>query len=258
MCSLEALTMVQQLQKRLSLFDLDIDNLSLSELLAELKSGIVFTPNVDHVMRLKRDQAFRQVYSIADYRLCDSKILMYAARFLGKPIREKLSGSDLFPAFYRYHRDNLAVRMFLLGAEPGVAAQAALAINTKVGREMVVGTYSPTIGFEQNRSETAEILERVRRSGATVLAIGLGSPKQETWIYQHRQALAQVKIFFAIGATIDFEAGYKPRAPKWTSDVGLEWFYRLLTEPRRLWKRYLFGILPFAWLVLKEKFSVGR
>jgi N-acetylglucosaminyldiphosphoundecaprenol N-acetyl-beta-D-mannosaminyltransferase len=247
--------MVQHLRKRLSLFDIDIDNLSLSELLAELKSGIVFTPNVDHVMRLKHDRVFRQAYSIADYRLCDSKILMYAARFLGKPIREKLSGSDLFPAFYHHHRHNLAVRIFLLGAGPGIAAQAAVAINTKVGREMVVGTYSPPIGFETDRLETGKILGRVRRSGATVLAIGLGSPKQETWIYQHRQALAQIKIFFAIGATIDFEAGHKPRAPKWTSDVGLEWLYRLLTEPRRLWKRYLLGILPFTWLVLKEKFS---
>jgi N-acetylglucosaminyldiphosphoundecaprenol N-acetyl-beta-D-mannosaminyltransferase len=250
--------MVQQLRKRLSLFDLDIDNLSLSEFLAELTAGIVFTPNVDHIMRLKHDREFRQAYSIADYRVCDSKILIYAARFLGQPIREKLSGSDLFPAFYQHHRHNPAVRIFLLGAAPGVAAEAAVQINGKVDRQMVVGTYSPPLGFEADRAETAKILERVRRSGATVLAVGLGAPKQEKWIYQHRQALSQIKIFFAIGATLDFEAGHKARAPKWISEVGLEWFYRLATEPRRLWKRYLLGILPFTWLVLQEKFSGKR
>jgi exopolysaccharide biosynthesis WecB/TagA/CpsF family protein len=142
-----------------------------------------------------------------------------------------------------------------LGAEDGVAHQAQVKINQKVGRQMIVDVYSPPFGFEKDEQECQAIIQRIKDSGATVLAVGLGAPKQEKWIAQYREQLPTIKIFLAIGATIDFEAGYKPRSPKWMSEVGLEWLYRLLSEPRRLWKRYLVDSLPFFWLILKQKFE---
>jgi len=144
----------------------------------------------------------------------------------------------------------------LLGSGEGVAKKAKERINQKVGREIVVGAYSPSFGFEKNESECQKIVDLIEESGATVLAIGVGCPKQEKWIFKYKDQLKNIKIFLAIGATIDFEAGAKPRAPKPVSQLGLEWLYRLLSEPRRLWKRYLVDDLPFFWLLIQQKLNL--
>jgi N-acetylglucosaminyldiphosphoundecaprenol N-acetyl-beta-D-mannosaminyltransferase len=236
----------------IKLLNTDLDNLPMTELLQQLKRGVVFTPNVDHLVRLQRDQSFFEAYQIADYRTCDSKILHYVSRWLGTPICEKISGSDLFPAFYWHHRQNKAIKIFLLGAAEGVAAEAQRRINAKVGREVVVGAHSPSYGFEKNEAECQMLVDLVNQSGATVLAVGVGSPKQEKFIYQYRQQFQTIDIFLAIGATIDFEAGNISRAPKWSSELGLEWLYRLLSEPKRLWRRYLVEGPLFFWYLLLQ------
>ncbi|MEL6327773.1 MAG: WecB/TagA/CpsF family glycosyltransferase [Cyanobacteria bacterium J06626_23] len=238
---------------KVNLLNVDIDNLSKDELLAALDRGVVFTPNVDHLMKLRRDSAFRQAYQSADFKVCDSQILLYASRFLGTPIRAKISGSDLLPLFCQHHRCNPDIRIFMLGAREGIARQAQQAINARVGREMVVAAHSPSFGFEKNAQECRDIVEMIRASSANVLVVGLGAPKQEKWIAQYRTHLPNIDVFMAVGAAIDFEAGYKPRAPQFVSELGLEWLYRMLSEPRRLWKRYLFDDLPFVWLVMQEK-----
>lgn len=229
-----------------------IDNLTMSELLTQLTQGVVFTPNVDHLVRLQRDREFFDAYGNADFRTCDSKILYYVSRLLGSPIREKISGSDLFPAFYWHHRQNKDVKIFLLGAAEGVAARAQQRINAKVGREIIVGAHSPSYGFEKNEAECQQIIDLINQSDATVLAVGVGSPKQEKFICKYRDQFKHIKIFMAIGATLDFEAGNVSRSPKWISEMGLEWLHRLLAEPRRLWKRYLVEGPAFFWYALLQ------
>jgi len=242
--------------KQINLLNISIDNLSTRELLEELKTGgIVFTPNVDHLIKLQKDQEFYQAYNHAKYKICDSQILYFASKFLGTPLKEKISGSDLFPAFYKYYKNDLNIKIFLLGAATGVAKKAQNNINTLVGRNMIVAAYSPSFDFEKNPKECQQIIDAINNSGATVLAIGVGAPKQEKWIVKYKEQMPNIKIFLAIGATLDFEAGYKKRSPKWMSEVGLEWFYRLLAEPQRLWKRYLVESLPFFWLLLQQKFK---
>lgn len=235
--------------------NVNLDNLTMSELLAQLSNfgGFVVTPNVEHLVKLQTDTDFLKVYNIAQYRVCDSKILYYVSKILNNPIKEKISGSDLFPAFCEYNKDNENVKLFLLGAEAGVARKAQININQKVGRQIVIDTYSPAFGFENDRSECEKIIERINQSGATALAVGLGAPKQEKWIAKYKNKLTNIKVFLAIGAAIDFEAGYKPRSPKWMSKVGLEWFFRLACEPQRLWKRYLVESLPFFLCVIQQK-----
>ena len=98
----------------------------------------------------------------------------------------------------------------------------------------------------------------INQSEATVLAVGVGAPKQEKWIYKYKNFLPNIKIFLAIGATIDFEAGNIKRAPKIVSNLGFEWLYRLLSEPKRLWKRYLVDALPFFWLILQQKLNLYK
>ncbi|MBW4661670.1 MAG: WecB/TagA/CpsF family glycosyltransferase [Drouetiella hepatica Uher 2000/2452] len=234
------------------LLNASIDNLSMPELLENLNQGVVYTPNVDHLVKLQTDREFFEAYKAADFKTCDSKVLFYVSKFIGSPIREKISGSDLFPAFYCHHKNNLDIKIFLLGAREGVAAEAQRRINARVGRPIIVGAHSPSFGFEKNEEECHQLIKLVNESGATVLALGVGAPKQEKFIHRYRESFEHVKIFMAIGATIDFEAGNVARAPKWISELGLEWLYRLVSEPRRLWKRYLVEGPTFFWFVLLQ------
>jgi exopolysaccharide biosynthesis WecB/TagA/CpsF family protein len=242
--------------RQVDILNVTIDNFSIAELLEKLESGVVLTPNVDHLMKLQKDREFYEIYSRADYKICDSQILIYAARFLGTPLKEKISGSDFFPLFCEHHRHNEDMKIFLLGGADGVADRAKSRINNRVGREIIIAAHSPSFGFEKNEQECLEIVERINQTKATVLAIGVGAPKQEKWIYQYKHKLTHVKIFLAVGATIDFEAGSIKRAPKWMSQAGVEWLFRITCDPRRLWKRYLIDDLPFFWLLLKQKFGL--
>jgi N-acetylglucosaminyldiphosphoundecaprenol N-acetyl-beta-D-mannosaminyltransferase len=243
--------------RQVNLLNLTINNITMVELLENLRvGGIVFTPNVDHVMKLQKNQDFYLVYQEADYRVCDSKVLMYISSFLRTPIQEKISGSDLFPAFYKYYQHDDQIKIFLLGAEADVVKIAQKKINSKVGRNIIVAAHSPSFGFDKNEEECQEIVKLINSSDATVLAIGVGAPKQEMWIAKYRKQLKNIKVFLAIGATINFEAGNIKRSPQWMSEVGLEWLYRLLSEPQRLWKRYLLDAIPFFWLIVKQRFQL--
>lgn len=241
---------------KVKLLNLYMDNFTLNELLSGLSVGVIFTPNADHFIKLQKDKDFYFSYQTAEYVLCDSKIVQWASGFLGTPIKEKISGSDLFPAFYTYHKDNSDIKIFLLGAAKGVAQKAAENINQKIGREIVISYWSPSYGFEKNENECLQIVQQINDSGATVLAVGVGTPKQEKWVAKYKNQMPNIKIFLAIGATIDFESGLVKRANKWVSELGLEWFYRLMSEPKRLWKRYLIDDIHFFGLILKQKLGL--
>jgi N-acetylglucosaminyldiphosphoundecaprenol N-acetyl-beta-D-mannosaminyltransferase len=244
--------------EKISIFNIEIHNLSMNEALNCIHDGFIVTPNVDHLMRLQKDQDFFEAYNSADYRLCDSQVLMRSAQFLGLNFKERLSGVDFFAAFCDFHRDNTGIRIFLLGGATASPHQAAQKINQQANRELVVGGYSPPFGFEYDVDECQSIIHKIQRSGATVLVVGVGAPKQEKWIAKHRSQLPSIRIFMALGATIDFEAGSLPRAPRWSQQLGLEWLYRLLSEPKRLWQRYLIQDPPFFGLLLKQRLGVYR
>ena len=221
---MELLVFQQPEQKEINILNVAIDNIGMNELLSRLRNGgVVFTPNIDHLVKLQKDQKFFEVYSQADYRVCDSQLLLLAARFLGTPLKEKVSGSDLFPAYCKFYAKDDSVKVFLLGGKEGAAQTAQQKINQQAGRQMIVETYCPPMGFEHDPEECAKIIQIINESGANVLAVGVGAPKQEKWIAQHKDELSnEVKTFLAIGATIDFEAGITNRAPNWISQAGLE------------------------------------
>lgn len=241
-----------KMERRTTILNVSIHSIKKDELLSRLKSGVVFTPNVDHLIKLQRDKDFYETYKKADWILCDSRILFLFSKLLKTPILETIAGSSLFPAFYNYHKENTDIKIFLLGAASGVAAQAMRQINEKVGREIVVGAHSPTYGFENDDEECSGIVEMINTSDANVLLVGLGAPKQENWIVKYKDKLANIKIFFALGATIDFEAGNISRAPMTLQRLGLEWLYRLVNEPKRLWRRYLVEDISFFYYFLLQ------
>ena len=241
-----------------NILNIQVDNLSMNEAMRKIHDGFIVTPNVDHLIHLQKDEDFFNAYESADYRFCDSQIIIQMSRFLGTPIKEKITGSDFFPRFCQFHSSNADIRIFLLGGASDSPDLAAKNINDRVGNTIVIGGYSPPFGFEHDPQECARIITLIKESGATVLAVGVGAPKQEKWIATYRYRLPSIKIFMAIGATIDFEAGNLLRAPRWTQEMGLEWLYRLLSEPGRLWQRYLINDPPFFWLILKQRIGLYR
>lgn len=239
-------------KSKVKILNLSIDNLSMSELLRELKTGVVFTPNVDHLIKVQKDRDFLKCYEVADYKVCDSQLILFISWILGSKLKERVAGSDLFPAFCKHHRNNEEIKIFLLGAAEGVAAKAQRKINAKIGRKIIVEAHSPSFGFEKNEEECLRIIEKINNSEATVLAVGVGAPKQEKFIHKYKDQFHNIKIFMGIGATIDFEAGKFNRPPKFIRNIGMEWLYRLLSDPKRLWKRYLIEDVPFFWLILQQ------
>ena len=231
--------------KSIQLLNISIQSIKQIELLKRLKKGVLITPNVDHLVKLQKDKEFYNVYQQAEWVVCDSKILYLLSKLLKNPLPEAIPGSSFFTAFYEYHKDDPNCKIFLLGAAEGIAAKAQRNINKKVGREIVVGAHSPSYGFEKKPEECEELIRIVNASGANVLLVGVGAPKQEKWIMKYRDRMPNIDIFMGLGATIDFEAGTLKRAPIFWQKIGMEWLYRCLKEPKRLFKRYFIDDMKF-------------
>jgi len=233
------------------------DDLSMDDLLARLAStgGVVFTVNPDHLYHLQHNPEFLRAYRSADIITVDSHYVRLALRAQGRAVVNRLPGSDIVPAFCARQAHDERTRIFLLGARPGVAQAAREAINRKAGRELVVGAHGPSMNFVDDAAEIDSVLEMIQASGADVLLVGLGAPKQEIWIYRVRHRLPQVRVMMGIGATLDYEAGAVKRAPVPLRRLGLEWAYRVASEPRRYLMRYVRSS-KFLWWMLMDR--LGR
>lgn len=238
--------------KNIDFLNIKIQVTTQQELLRNLKKGALITPNVDHLVKLQKDEDFYRVYQQAEWVVCDSKILYLMSKLLKEPLPEAIPGSSFFTAYYMYHKDDSNCKIFLLGAAEGIAEKARQNINKKVGREIVVGAHSPSYGFEKNKKECEELVRIVNESGANVLLVGVGAPKQEKWIMKYRDRMPNVDVFMALGATIDFEAGTLKRAPEIWQKCGMEWLYRALKEPKRLFKRYFVDDMQFFYYFGKQ------
>lgn len=240
------------------MLNVDILSCTQKELLSQLHKGVLVTPNVDHLVKLQSDKEFYEVYQQAEWVVCDSKILYLLSKLLKHPLPEAIPGSCFFTAFYQFHKNDLNCKIFLLGAKDGVAVKAMERINEKVGRKMVVGAHSPSFGFEKDKKECEELVRIVNASGANVLLVGVGAPKQEKWIMKYRNQMPSIDIFMALGATIDFEAGTLKRAPVFWQKMGMEWLYRFLKEPKRLFKRYFVDDMQFFYYFTKQLLGIYK
>ncbi|NMF04828.1 WecB/TagA/CpsF family glycosyltransferase [Clostridium beijerinckii] len=241
---------------RITFLNTEIDNLTMSEAIGEIdklvinrKPSYIVTPNVDHIVKLEKDEEFKEVYKNADLILTDGMPLIWISKMKSTPIKEKVSGSDLFPKVCELAAKK-GHKIFLLGAAEGVAAKAAENLKKKYAGLNIVGTYSPSYGFEKKEDEIEKIIKIINEVKPDILAVGLGAPKQEKFLYKYREKL-KVPVSLAIGASIDFEAGNIERAPVFMQKCGLEWFYRLCKEPKRMFKRYLVDDLKIFYIALK-------
>lgn len=218
-----------------------------------VKSSYVVTPNADVVVQLQRDKEFRRIYDHADLVLVDGMSLIWAGKYLKTPFREKVSGSDLFVELCRSCAKK-GHSVYFMGARPGVAQKASEVLQKRFPGLKVAGTYSPSFGFDKKEDENKMIVQMIRDAKPDILFLGLGSPKQEKWIDKYRHDV-QVPVSISVGISFDYVAGTVRRAPVFMQHVGLEWFWRLLMEPKRLWRRYLVDDPVFFSMVWKQKVS---
>lgn len=246
--------------QRIRLFDFEIDAVCMNYAIARILSWadddsgpcrFVVTPNVDHTVMLRDHDGLRQVYENAHLVLADGFPIVLASKLVKKPLPERVAGSELVPDLFAAIPKGSSLRVFLLGAAPGVADRAAGVIHRRWPRVQVVGTYSPPIGFENDVEEEARILNRLELANPQIIVVGLGAPKQELWVHKHYQRM-HGRVALCVGATIDFIAGEKAQAPIWMRRSGLEWIHRVASEPRRLAKRYAKDAWVFPQLVWRE------
>lgn len=201
----------------------------------------------------KRELHFDKAVQVMD---TDGKPLLWIAKWYGTPIKEKISGSDLFPLLCDMAAKK-EYKMFFLGAAEGVAAKAAENLAKRYKGLQVVGTYSPPYGFEKNPEEMDKIKGMIKEAKPHILIVGLGCPKQEKFMYHHCEELG-VPISFGLGASFDFEAGNIKRAPRWMADHGLEWLFRITQDPKRMAKRYLVDDRKILGLAIKYRKVTGK
>lgn len=235
-----------------------IDNVTKEEAISHIEYcirnrmiGQVITPNVDQIVRIEWDKYFKKICESCELLLVDGHPLIWTAKYYGQPFKEKICGSDLMPELCQVAAKK-GYSVFLLGAAPGVAQKAADKLKKIYPKLKVAGVYSPPLGFENNPNELDYINKMLFDSKADMLFVGMGVPKQDIFIYENMHKY-QIPMSFSIGGTIDFIAGEQKRAPVWMRKIGFEWFYRLLTNPKKMFKRYLIDDIKFFALVKKYK-----
>jgi N-acetylglucosaminyldiphosphoundecaprenol N-acetyl-beta-D-mannosaminyltransferase len=241
--------------QRLRIGEVPIDVLTFEQALDAIvalathgRGGYVVTPNIDHVVLADSNLDFRDAYEKASLSLVDGMPLLWASRLLGVPLPQKISGADLVePLMQRAAKEGL--RVYLLGAGPGVAQKAGEVLHARYGVN-IVGFDAPMLSLSPDASETHDALERVRAARPHLLLVAFGAPKQEILMSRFRDVYAPA-VALGIGASLDFIAGTVQRAPKWMSNNGLEWAYRLTREPKRLWRRYLVNDPKFVAILAK-------
>lgn len=241
---------------RLSVGGIGFDDVSMTQavesILAMVRKGthpaMVCTGNLDHLVLLDKDAAFRDIYAAADLVLADGWPVLLLSRQAadangGRVLQERVTGSDLFWELGRAS-EVTGVRLFFLGGMPGAADAAAGKLAERFPGVNVCGTYCPPRETFHTDEEQAHIESLIRAAAPDVLLVGLGAPKQEKWIAAHKHRLG-VPVSIGVGGSFEMAAGVVKRAPQWVQRFGLEWAFRLLQDPSRLASRYLQKDLPF-------------
>jgi N-acetylglucosaminyldiphosphoundecaprenol N-acetyl-beta-D-mannosaminyltransferase len=213
-----------------------------------VKSGnigqYVCTGNLDHLLLLQKDELFRSIYAKADLVVADGMPVVWLSRLSGEtPLRERVAGSDLFWQLARVsHKED--IRLFFLGGSPGAAERAAENVRRRYPDVKICGIYCPPHEKFGTPEEEARIQATIKAAQPDILLVGFGAPKQEKWIVRNREIL-EVPVCIGVGGTFEMAGGIVRTAPKWVQRSGMEWLYRMAQDPRRLWRRYIAGDLPF-------------
>jgi N-acetylglucosaminyldiphosphoundecaprenol N-acetyl-beta-D-mannosaminyltransferase len=248
------------MSERITLMGCSIDNLSMEETQQTIE-GFIHTGkphqhvvvNVDKLVKASRDPELRQIINDCALVNVDGMPVVWASRLLGKPLKERVAGVDLFEALMRRAGEK-GWRVFLLGAKEEVVSKVAATYQHKYPQLVLAGYRN---GYWKGEVEEAQVVEQIRDARPDLLFVAISSPKKEQFLGRWQ---AEMKIPFAmgVGGTFDVAIGHVKRAPVWMQKSGLEWFYRFLQEPRRMFRRYFIEDMAFVWLFIKEAASGRR
>lgn len=234
----------------------------------DTRSRYVATANIDFIVNIfgwgfgkPKNPDLLRCLRVADLVTPDGMPIVWLSRLLNRSLKERVTGADLVPLLAQ-HSSKKKFSIFMLGGGPGVVQKAAEVLQQRYPGFVLAGHNSPMIQVEgqtlgQVRQQSETVIREINASGADLLLIALGTPKQELWFDRVRNQLT-VPVCIGVGATFDFIAGTVSRAPCWMQKWGLEWFYRLTQEPSRLWKRYLMGGIQFLALIALSPLSNKR
>ncbi len=217
---------------------------------SSVTTQVCITPT-NSILAARKQLSVQAIYNAADWVICDGMPVKWAASFLGTPIAERITGLDLLPDLIDLaHQKSFS--LFLLGASPGVGEQLKNKIEVEFPNCQVKGIYVPPFMAVFSETENKRMLDVVNQSQADILLVSLTAPKQDIWIAEHKQLL-KVPLSIGIGGAFEVMAGLVPRAPKWMQAAGLEWLYRLIQEPKRMYRRYLIEAPLFIPLIICQK-----
>jgi len=235
-----------------------IHNLSMNETLSIIGDAINQKKQIHHVVvnagkivALQKDKQLRESVNNSDLINADGQAVVWASKILNKPLKERVAGIDLMMNLVQFAAKNNH-KIFLFGAKEEVVNKVAEMYSSKYGKNIIAGYRN---GYFKKEDEPS-IAKEIADSGAQMLFVAITSPIKENFLYNHRALLKEVNFIMGVGGSFDVIAGVTKRAPDWMQKIGLEWFYRFLQEPKRMWKRYLIGNSKFILLVLKEKIGI--
>jgi N-acetylglucosaminyldiphosphoundecaprenol N-acetyl-beta-D-mannosaminyltransferase len=251
--------------RRLFLNGVPVDRISMNDATALVihrlrnrqarKPLLVMGPNAQLVTLAARDDRFATALRSADIAVADGISIVVAAHLLRQPVPERVPGGELMERLcIEAARHNLSV--FFLGGLSGAAEKTACKFERSYPNFRIAGVCCPEPGFENDPAENAHIREQITNAKPDLLCVAFGAPKQEIWMHENCLSLP-IGAAISVGAALDTQAGLRARAPKWTHRVGLEWLYRLLREPQRLWRRYLIGNTQFLLLLAHQWWREG-
>lgn len=243
--------------KRIKIFNTTIDNLSMQETLQKVKQAISHKIQLHHVVvnagkvvAMQEDQELRQSVNSCDLINADGQAVVWASKLLGKPLKERVAGIDLMENLVKLSAKN-NYKIYLLGAKEEVVSNLVNLYKNKYSKNLIAGYRNGYFSKEEEQT----IAQDIANSGAQLLFVAISSPKKENFLYQHRTTLKSLNFIMGVGGSFDVIAGKTKRAPVWMQKSGLEWFYRFMQEPKRMWKRYLIGNTKFIFLTFKELFK---
>lgn len=222
----------------------------------EAPPALIVGPNAQLVTLAEKNPVFAQAMCSAGLAVADGISVVLASKWLGTPVPERVPGGELMERLCRESAKH-HFSVFFLGGLPGAAELAAKNLTEKYPGLNISGTYCPPYGFENDPEESLRVREKIIECAPDLLFVAFGAPKQEIWMWKNCPTLP-VGIAMSVGAAFDTQAGLRKRAPVWAQKTGTEWLYRLIMEPRRLWRRYLIGNVEFLLLVMKQLLSTSR
>lgn len=242
---------------KIDFLGIPIDSLTMLQTVSLIDEAIQQNNHINHVVinagkfvAMQTDQHLFESVKSCDLINADGQSIVWASRFLGKPLPERVAGVDLMQNLVILAAEK-SYKCFFLGAKEEVVRKVVDIYSERYGPSIIAGYCN---GYFSEK-EQLSVAKQIAESGANMLFVAITSPRKENFLYEYRANMSNINFTMGVGGTFDVIAGNIKRAPVWMQKLGMEWFFRFIQEPRRMWYRYLRGNSEFIWIVLKEKFK---